>query len=436
MTDNLPHNREAEEAIIGAVLINPEIFPQIDLAPEDFYIQRLRWIWEAFAYLHKSKMPVDVLTVADALNTMGKLEEVGGASFLTALVMQVPSTLNAEGYARIVREESIRRKLLAAANQLARMAYDQSKDIETISTEAEQVVRRVTQHVVENDVTRLSEVMLSLYDRAAERNKLVAAGKQAPTRLVSSGLVDLDHLLKGGFRPGRLYIPAGRPGQGKTSLMLTIANNAARQKKRVAIFSLEMTNEEVAGRLLAMQTGLDANMILEDTLPDDAWQPFTDALGNPNNGLIVLSDTSALTPVSLRSKAYRIKSVYGMDLLILDYIQLMRSGIRAQNREQEVAYISRELKLLARELDVPVIAAAQLNRAVEQRADREPQLSDLRESGSLENDADVVAFVFLPSPDALTTSVKVAKHRNGPIGKIELFFNRELTRFENLARYR
>ncbi|MEP0806582.1 MAG: replicative DNA helicase [Chloroflexota bacterium] len=435
MTNNLPHNREAEEAVVGAVLINPDIFTQIDLAPDDFYIHRLRWVWEAFTRLHESKMPLDIVTVADALNALGRLEEAGGAAFLTALLTQVPSSLNAEGYARIVREDSVRRKLLTAANELARLAYDQSKDLETVLSEAEQAVRRASQHAVENDAPNLGEVILSLYDRAAERNNRAANGEQPPTRLISSGLADFDRLLKGGFRPGRLYIPAGRPGQGKTSLMLTIANNAAlRQQKRVAIFSLEMGNEEVAGRLLAMQTGLDANMLLEDTLPADAWQPFTEALGNPANGLIVLNDTPALTPVSLRSKAHRIKSVYGMDLLILDYIQLMRSGIRTQNREQEVAYISRELKLLARELDVPVLAAAQLNRAVEQRADREPQLSDLRESGSLENDADVVAFVFLPAPDALTTSVKVAKHRNGPVGKIDLFFNRKLTRFENLMK--
>ncbi len=434
-TGYIPHNREAEEAIVGAVLIYPEIFPQIDLAAEDFYIHRLGFVWEAFARLRKDNMPVDILTVSDALQAQGQLQEVGGAAFLTGLLNQVPTTLNAEAYARIVREESVRRRLLSAANELARLAYDAGKDLETVTGEAEQAVRAATMHAALNEDTQTLDTVIShLYERAAERARKVAARQSAPTRLIPTGLGDLDNLLQGGLRPGRLYIPAGRPGQGKTSLMLSIANQAAlRHGKRVGIFSLEMDNEELAGRLIAMQTGLNANQIQEDTLSGDAWTPFTEALGNSANGLIILNDTPALTPVSLRSKSFRIKSVYGLDLLILDYIQLMRAGIRTQNREQEVAHISRELKLLSRELRVPVLAAAQLSREVEKRGDREPQLSDLRESGALENDADVVAFVYIPDPDAMTTRVKVAKQRNGPVGMADLFFNRGLTRFESLA---
>ncbi len=435
-TTGVPHNREAEEAVIGAVLIDPDLYPQIDLAPDDFYIHRLRFIWESFGHLRRAKMPVDILTITDDLNRQGQLAEIGGAAFLTSLLNQVPTILNAEGYARIVREESVRRRLLTAASELARLAYDQGKDLETVTGEAEQAVRRATLHAAsDEDIQTVSSVAGRLYDLATERARAAAEGRLPKTQLIPTGLTDLDNLLQGGLRAGRLYIPAGRPGQGKTSLMLTIATNVAtKQNKRVGIFSLEMDNEELTGRILAQQTGLNANALLEDVLDPADWTPLTEAMGNPGNGLIVLNDTPSLTPVSLRAKAFRMKAVYGLDLLILDYIQLMRAGIRTQNREQEVAYISRELKLLSRELRVPVLAAAQLSREVEKRGDKEPQLSDLRESGALENDADLVAFVYVPDPAEMTTRVKVAKQRNGPVGSADLFFNKNLTRFDNLAK--
>ncbi len=432
-TSGLPHSREAEEAVIGAVLINPEVYYDLAqfLQPDDFYLHRLRFIWEAYVRLQERRVPIDSLTVTEELEDMGRLEEIGGPAYLTALLNQVPTTLHAEAYGKIVEATAIRRKLLTAANSIATLAYDENEVIDTVMGEAEKAIFNVGERKMRHDVRPIREVLSDYYDHVDE---LARRGDEIVG--VPTGFTDLDKML-GGLQPSDLLITAGRPGMGKTALMLTIVNNAALiHKKRVAVFSLEMSNEQVVQRLIAQQTGIDSQRLRTGKLTDEDWPVFNHAIEVLGDTRIYLDDTPALTPLQLRTKCRRLHMEYGIDLIILDYLQLMSSETRNDNRVQEVSYISRSLKQLARELNVPLMAAAQLSRAVEQRTDKEPQLSDLRESGSLEQDADIVMFIYRDEKDpamANVTHLKVAKHRNGPVGQIDLIFRNNLTKFENAA---
>lgn len=428
-----PHSREAEEAVIGAVLINPEVYYDLAqfLTAEDFYIHRLRFIWEAFASLHDRRLPVDTLTLSETLADMGRLDEIGGPAFLTALLNQVPSSLHAEAYGKIVETAAIRRKLLTAANNIATLAYDEKEVIETVMGEAEKAIFNVGERRTRHDVRPIREVLSDYYDHV---DALMKRGDEIVG--VPTGFIDLDKMT-GGLQPSDLLIVAGRPGQGKTAWMLTVANNAALQhRQRVAVFSLEMSNEQVVQRLIAQNTGIDSQKLRTGKLSPDDLDLFNHAIEVLGDTHIYLDDTPSLTPLQLRTKCRRLHMEFGLDLVILDYIQLMSSETRNDNRAQEVSYISRSLKQLARELNVPILAAAQLSRAVEQRADKEPQLSDLRESGSLEQDADIVMFIYRDEKEAAMqniTHLKVAKHRNGPVGSIDLIFRNNLTKFENAA---
>jgi len=429
----MPHSREAEEAVIGAVLINPEVYYDLAqfLSPDDFYLHRLRFIWEAFISLHEKRIPIDFLTVNDTLESMNRLEDIGGVAYLTALLNQVPTTLHAEAYGKLIEAASLRRKMLTAANQIATLAYEESTPIDTVMGEAEKAIFNVSERKLRHEVIPIRTVLSDFYDRIDE---LARRGDDIVG--VPTGFTDLDKML-GGLQPSDLLIFAGRPGAGKTAWMLTVANNAALlSKKRVAIFSLEMSNEQVVQRLVSQQTGIDSQRLRNGKLTDDDWPLFTQAIEVLGDTRIFLDDTPALSPLQLRTKCRRLEMEYGLDLVIVDYLQLMSSETRNDNRVQEVSYISRSLKQLARELKVPLIAAAQLSRAVEQRADKEPQLSDLRESGSLEQDADIVMFIYRDEKDPATqnvTHLKVAKHRNGPVGTIDLIFRNNLTKFENAA---
>ncbi len=379
----MPHSREAEEAVIGAVLINPEVYYDLAqfLQAEDFYIHRLRFVWEAYTRLHERRVPVDILTVSEELGDMGRLEEIGGPAYLTALLNQVPTTLHAEAYGKIVESNAIRRKLLTAANSIATLAYDENEVIETVMGESEKAIFNVGERKMRHDVRPIREVLSEYYDRIDE-----LARRDEDIVGVPTGFTDLDKML-GGLQPSDLLITAGRPGMGKTALMLTMVHNAALiHKKRVAVFSLEMSNEQVVQRLIAQQTGIDSQRLRTGKLTDDDWPIFNHAIEVLGDTRIYLDDTPALSPLQLRTKCRRLHMEYGLDLVILDYLQLMSSETRTDNRVQEVSYISRSLKQLARELNVPLMAAAQLSRAVEQRADKEPQLSDLRESGCLTGD--------------------------------------------------
>ena len=432
----VPHSREAEEAVLGSVMINPESYYDVAqfLQPDDFYIHRHQWIWEAFTSLHERRVPIDFLTVSDELDQEGHLSEIGGPAYLTALISNVPTSLHAAAYGRIVEENAIRRRMLNAANEIARLAYREDNNIETVLDGAEKAVFGVSERRMTRDLQTIQQVLSDYYDRIDQ-----IANRGEDYIGVPTGFIDLDRLLMG-LQPSDFILIAGRPGMGKTAFMLSAAKNAAQtHKKHVAVFSLEMSNEQLVQRLIAQETGIDSQRLRTGKLEEDEWPKFTHAVEVLSDTRIFLDDTPALTPLQLRTKCRRLHLEYNLDLILVDYLQLMSSGSRVENRVQEVSYISRNLKVLARELNVPVLAAAQLSRAVEQRADKEPQLSDLRESGSLEQDADIVMFIHRPElyeKDTLKQNVaqiKIAKHRNGPVGTIELIFRSNLAKFENAA---
>jgi replicative DNA helicase len=432
----VPHSREAEEAVVGAVFINPEAYYDVAqfLSADDFYIHRHKWIWEAFVSLHEQRVPIDLLTVSDELGRRNQLNEIGGPAYLTSLVNQVPSSLNAESYGRIVEAHSIRRKMITAANQIASIAYNEKTSVDDLMNESEKAVFNVSERRLKHDLQPISAVLSEYYDRIDDLAKRPEDIVGVPT-----GFIDLDKLLTG-LQPSDLLIIAGRPGQGKTGFMLSVAKNAGlTHKKHIAIFSLEMSNEQVVQRLISQETGIDSQRMRTGKLQENEWPLFTHAIEVFSDTHIYLDDTPAITPLQLRTKCRRLHMEFGLDLIIIDYLQLMSGDTRNDNRVQEVSYISRNLKVLARELNVPVLAAAQLSRAVEQRSDKKPVLSDLRESGSLEQDADIVMFIYRPDQyekDTVKQNVAeiiVAKHRNGPVGSVELVFRGAQAKFENAA---
>lgn len=432
-----PNSREAEEAVLGSVLINPDSYFEISqvIMPDDFYIIRNQWIWNAFMRLHEKRIPIDILTVSEDLQEQGQLGEIGGQAYLLALVNQTPTSLHAEAYAQIVEQTSIRRRMLASANEMAKLAYDEGKEVKTILDEAEKSVFGLSARRVRHDLEPIQQVVSEYYDHVDELSKQDEEIFGVPT-----GLTDLDKCL-GGMQKSDLLIIAGRPGSGKTGFLLSVAKNAAQKhKKNVAMFSLEMSNQQLVQRLIAQETNIDTHRLRTGKLLDEEWEVFTHAIDVLANTHIWLDDTPAITPLNLRTKCRRLHMEYGLDLILVDYLQLMGSDSRNENRVQEVSYISRSLKVLARELDVPVVAAAQLSRAVEQREGKRPVLSDLRESGSLEQDSDIVMFIHRPdkddkdNPRRNIAELIVAKHRNGPTNNgIEVVFLEKLAKFENAA---
>ena len=433
----LPSNREAEEALIGAVLINQEVFLDVSqfLISENFFIVRNQWIWEAFQHLSETRQPIDLVTVTETLTNRDQLDEVGGQAYLISLINQAPNAFHAESYGRIIEQNAIRRRMLEAANEIARLAYSQDQSVDTVVDEAEKAIFNVSERRVKRDLVPIREVVREYYDRIDELAKRPDDIYGVPT-----GLIDIDNLL-GGLQKSDLLIVAGRPGMGKTGFLLGSLRNAALvHKKHVAMFSMEMSNEQLLQRLIAMDTRIDTQRLRSGQLNDNEWDIFFQALETYDQAMIFLDDTPAITPLSLRTKCRRLHLEFGLDLIIVDYLQLMSGDYRGDNRVQEVSNISRNMKVLARELNVPVLTAAQLSRAVEHRPDKRPQLSDLRESGSLEQDADIVMFIHRNplsemEEDRNKAEMIVAKHRNGPTHPgIGLVFIEELAKFENAAR--
>jgi len=432
-----PHSREAEEALLGSVLINPEAYYEVAsfLGPGDFYLHRNGWVWEAFHQLVEKRVPIDVMTVAQELERAGRLAEAGGPAFLAALMDNVPSSLHAEAYGRLVEEQAVRRKLLAAAGVVAKQAHDTGVPIEDVMGEAEKAIFDVSQRRLARDVEPIGRVISEYYDRV----EYLSRAPEDEAYGIPSGFIDLDRKL-GGLQRSDLIIVAGRPGQGKSAMLLSIAKNAAQlYRKHVAVFSLEMSREQLVQRLISQESGIDSQRMRLGRIEEDEWPRFTHAASVLSETKIFLDDTPALTPLQLRSKCRRLHLEFNLDLVVVDYLQLMGTDYRTENRVQEVSLISRSLKALARELNIPVLAAAQLSRAVEQRSDRRPVLSDLRESGSLEQDADVVLFIHRNDPYVAeedrtnVTEIIISKHRHGPTGSVELIFLPTLARFENAA---
>ena len=428
----IPFSRQAEEALLGAVLINPDAYFDVAhfLHADDFYIHRHRWIWEACTTLQEKHVPLDLLTLTEELDRKGQLAEIGGPAYLTTLINQTPNSLNAETYGRIVSAHAARRRMIQAANQIAALAYNEYEEIEAATSEAIRVLESAVVRSTGDILQPLSNSLTEVYEYVDQSSRTVALPG------VPSGIRELDVLL-GNFQKGDVYILAARPGQGKTSLELSVLLNAARLGKRCAFFSLEMSRNKVTSRLIAQETGLNVQMLNTGKLSDDQWPTFTAGIECMEKLPIYIDDTPAISPAQVLTRCRRlILDSRPLDLVAIDYLQLMKSGGKAENRTQEIGLISRSLKTLAKELDVPVLAAAQLNREIEKRADRRPQLSDLRESGGLEQDADVVVFLYQPDPEnntagTLQTDLIVAKQRNGPVGTISTVFQKSITRFES-----
>jgi replicative DNA helicase len=425
----VPYSHEAEEAILGAILINPEAYFDAAefLQAEDFYIHRHRFIWEAVTRLHEHRTPVDFLTLTEELDRSGKLAEIGGPAYLSKLINQAPTSLHAEAYAHIIEQAAVRRRLLEAASLVAKLAVEESTALETVVDNAEKAILSIGKRSAGRNVTPLSQVLRGLY------NQVKQCSKQPDLPGVLTGFSGLDRLLQG-LQPSDLVIIAGRPDMGKTSLLLSIVRHAAMvHKKQIAVFTLEMSRAQLAQRLLAQETGIDTQRMRSGRLESAEWPLLTQGIETLSEADLSLDDTPLITPHQLHMKCRRLSMEKGLDLVVVDYLQLMSGGERFESRVQEVSYISRQLKALARELNVPVLAAVQLSRAVEQRLDKHPLLSDLRESGSIEMDADVVVFLHCPDNCDTTNPVDiiVAKQRNGPTGTARLTFRRPLALFEN-----
>lgn len=434
----IPANIDAERAVLGALLIDPDAVIKIAsfLRSEDFYRERHGWIYRALIALHERREPADFVTLVDELERQEQLEEIGGPAYITELINSTPTAIYVDYYARIVERTAILRRLIGAAGKIAELAYDESNDVDEVVDRAEQIIFGISESRIHRDLTPIATIMASVVDQIdyLARNQDTLMG-------VPTGFVMLDKML-GGFQKSDLVILAGRPGMGKSSLGLSIAQNAAkRYDARVAVFSLEMSNEQLVQRMLSVESAIDSHRLRLGQVYEEEWPILMEAANTLAASRIFIDDTPGATVMDIRTKARRLYAEHGMDLIIIDYMQLMSGGGtpgRGENRQQEISYISRSLKELARELNVPVVALSQLSRAVESRSDKRPMLSDLRESGSIEQDADVVLFVYREDYYVEDTDrqniadIIVAKHRHGSTGTISLFFRKELTQFRDL----
>ncbi|WP_297199270.1 replicative DNA helicase [Thermanaeromonas sp.] len=430
-----PHSLEAEQSVLGAILLDRDALLQVAevLRVEDFYREAHRLIYSACLDLEARGEAVDLLTVTEELRRRGELEAVGGASYLTTLTTVVPSVANAGYYARIVAQKAALRQLIQVAQRVAERAYDEDGDVIEIIDEAERLILQVAGGRYREGFVSIKEVLVNTFQQL-ER---VASHKGEVTGLPT--FHDLDRLLSG-LQPSDLIICAARPGMGKTSFCLNIAQNVAIKKKvPVAIFSLEMSRDQVVQRMLAAEAMVEQHRLRTGYLKEDDWARLVSAASLLAEAPIYIDDTPAITVMEVRAKARRLQAECGLGLVVIDYLQLMQAHRRVDNRQQEIALISRALKALARELNVPVLVLSQLNRGVEQRQDKRPVMADLLESGAIEADADVIIFLYRPQyydPDTDKKGIAeviVAKHRNGPVGTVEMAFLPEFTKFVDLA---
>lgn len=421
-----PHSKDAETSVLGALLLDRDAVIAVSqvVKPEHFYDPRHTKIYEAILELYESREPIDVLTVTERLRRNKTLEGVGGTAYLGDLVNSVPTAAHVEHYGKIVKDHSLKRMVMTIATRLAELSFDDSTTAFDLLDQAEQNIFSLTQQHLTRSFMSVRDVLSESFDRLDELHK-----KPGELRGVPSGFSGLDNLLAG-FQASNLIILAARPGIGKTAFALNIAQSIAADLKRpIGFFSLEMSKEELIDRLLVSQADIDAWRLKTGRLSEDDFVRLSDAMGVLADAPLFIDDTPALSILEMRSKARRLQVESGLDLIIVDYLQLAQ-GRRLENRVQEVSEISQGLKNLARELKVPVIALSQLNRSVEQRGSRKPQLADLRESGAIEQDADVVMFLWREDEDENENVVlDIAKHRNGPLGQLKLFFRGERIKF-------
>ena len=428
-----PHDLDAEASLLGAMVVSPNAIPIATelLVEEDFYRTTHRVIFRVIREMYAVGKEVDTITLSAALEHCGELEHVGGKDFVHTLVDIVPAAANVRQYADIVRETSVLRQLINVGNEIAELGYEHPDEARVLLDTCEQKVFAISQHRTSADFDAMGDMIKSTF----ERIDLIREGLQLSG--IPSGFADIDKTT-GGFQPSNLIVLAARPGVGKTSLALNIAHNIGLTgKASVAIFSLEMSKQEISERMLCSAARVASHRLRSgQTLPNDDYYKLVTVAGELEKAPIWVDDTAGINVFELRAKARRLQAKHALSLVIVDYLQLMSGDSRAENRQQEVSNISRSMKQLARELDVPVIAVSQLNRSPEARADREPQLADLRESGAIEQDADMVVFLYEDPSDPASKGViklKIAKHRNGPTGLVRLGFVRDYTKFRTLS---
>jgi replicative DNA helicase len=431
-----PQNLDAEKSLLGAVLIDEETLADISehVKPIDFYDKRHATIFGGMTRLYERHKPVDLLTLSDELKKKDELDLVGGSAYLTELTNYVPTAAHAAAYAEMVALKAVRRRLIKASSTITELGYDEDNSTQELLQKAEAELFSVSDQSLKQDLTSIETILNDSFDRMEElhRNKGALRG-------VRTGYRDLDNMTAG-LQRSDLIILAARPAMGKTTLVTNLAYNVATvAKQAVLFFSLEMSKEQLVDRMLADASGVDAWNIRTGNLSDEDFSKLSDAMGEMAEAPIFIDDTPGVTVLDMRTKARRIAHEQPIGLIIIDYLQLMQgSGKNDGNRVQEVSEISRGLKLIARELNVPVIALSQLSRSVESRSPQIPQLADLRESGSIEQDADIVMFIYREAyynPETErenVTDLIIAKHRNGPVGKVELYFHPERLRFMSL----
>lgn len=432
-----PHDTQAEQSVLGAMLIDKDAMVDVAefLRPNHFYHENYGFIFAAMMELYEAHEPIDVVTVTAQLKKQGKLKDAGGASLLSELINVVPTSAHAQRYGRIVQEHFTKRQLVGAAARITELAFKEQGSAQEIVDSAEQELFAISQQAQRRDFIPIKDALAASFDRLDELHKRAGGLRGVPT-----GFIDLDNKLAG-MQDANLLILAARPGTGKTAMVLNIAQHVAvKEKIPVGMFSLEMSKEELVDRLLVSQADIDAWRLKTGKLSDDDFTRLSEAMGELAEAPFYIDDTPGINVVEMRTKARRLQVEHGVKLIIVDYLQLADSGRHYDNRVQEVSIISQALKNLARELRLPVLACSQLSRAVEARGSRVPELSDLRESGSIEQDADVVMFLYREDGDQTTwgeqiaTKLRIAKHRNGPLAEVDLMFRGDRIRFYSVER--
>ncbi len=435
-----PHDTEAEQAVLGSMLTDQDaVIDAIEvLKPEDFYREDNKYIYEAILNLYNKAEPIDIITVKSELISMGKFEVVGGFEYLGILPDKVPLVANAERYIKIVEEKALLRQLIKASNELIDLGYAQNEDVEMVMDQAEKKIFDIMQGKNQKGFSPIKDILIETF---SEIEKLY--NQKEPITGVPTGFADLDYKTAG-LHNSDLILVAARPAMGKSAFALNIAANAAiNAKVPVAIFNLEMSKSQLVNRMLCSEAMVDSNKIRTGKIEEDDWAKLATALGPLSEAPIYIDDTAGISVAEIRAKCRKLKLEKNIGLVVIDYLQLIQgSGKRNASREQEISEISRSLKILAKELDIPVIALSQLSRAAEQRADHRPMLSDLRESGAIEQDADIVMFLYRDdyyNPDTEKKNIAeiiLAKHRAGSTGTVELLWMGSYTKFANIERYR
>ena len=430
-----PQSLEAEQAVLGCMLIDPDAVPKTlhFLTEKSFFHSAHAHIYTAISNLFEKNKTVDNITVTDELKKINKLEEVGGAYFITGLSSAAPTASNVEYYARIIKEKEILRSIIQSAVQMSTQAYESTEDATIILDNAEQILFNLSQDAERGRFKSIEPILHDVLDNWGSRKKGALTG-------IPTGYYELDNLLSG-MQKSDLIICAGRPSMGKTALALCMARNAAVDYgHRVGLFSLEMSNSQLVERLITAEAKVDSHLIRTGRLPKNEWKKLSRAAGPLADANIYVDDSAGLNIIDLRAKARQLKAEKDIEFLIVDYIQLLHSGTKIESRQQEISYISRSLKALAKDLNIPILALSQLSRAVENRTDHRPIMSDLRESGAIEQDADVILFIYRKymysknEEDKGLGEIIVSKHRNGPTGSMDISFIDRYARFENLSR--